>query len=268
MRLRRDVKDRLVTGLIQLLSAEASGTSKFMISEAYLAMDNHFAAILIDNGINPTRNHLKRLELMLCHFGTLLAKHEISERSLRGLLKKWQDVRYSTARFSPNEALSCFRLSHHVIRVITEYLASKHGRTVERLEIELFKEAFGGRWLGFEEQCEYIHQVWQQNYEDLSERETGTRWGGKMLNPSNFCSIGVFAEDEVAKKILKSKEVATEIADFYQSFVKLVVHIQNIRGRYVAGSDDLPDFVLSLKLSYTGQNVKETIEDWKRFLSR
>src|SRR3972149_10283831 len=97
-----EVKDRLITGLAQYLSAQSAGSSRFAVADGYLAIDNYFSAILLDTGIDPTRNHKTKLDLMLSHFKDLIRKAEISIDDLKKFYECWQKVRYSSAILTPN----------------------------------------------------------------------------------------------------------------------------------------------------------------------
>lgn len=48
--MKTEVKDRLITALAQYLSAQAAGSSRFAIADAYLAIDNYLSVILLEKG--------------------------------------------------------------------------------------------------------------------------------------------------------------------------------------------------------------------------
>lgn len=166
-----EVKDRLITGLAQYLSAQSAGSCKFAIADAYLAIDNYFSAILLDAGIDPTRNHLKKLELILSQFGNLIREAGTTEGELRQFYTWWQKVRYSSEVPTPNDTLNLIRLSSRVMSAITQKIACQHDKSVDKLEEELYKEVLGTRWSSFEEKCAEIHEMYQGRAEVLGEKE-------------------------------------------------------------------------------------------------
>ncbi|MEJ5284731.1 MAG: hypothetical protein WHS77_06720 [Brevinematales bacterium] len=262
-----EVKDRLITGLAQYLSAQSAGSSRFAVADGYLAIDNYFSAILLIKGIDPTRNHRQKLDLMLEHFGNLMGKAEISKNDLEKFYECWQKVRYSSVIPTPNETLNFLRLSYRVISAITQEIAYLYAKSADELEEELYAEVLGSRWSSFEEECRYIHEKWQQEAEIQGEMGYGSKLGNKMLNPSNFCEIRVLADDPVTKDILANdSEFGSDVAKFYQSFLNLVVQVQNTRHKRGIEPNEVPNFMLSLRMRYHGQSLKEIAEDWGKML--
>jgi hypothetical protein len=264
-----EVKDRLVTGLSQYLNARSAGSSRFAVSDSYLAMDNYFSAILIESGIEPTKNHKHKLELVLSNYSTLFDKAGITKDSLQLFYDFWQKVRYSSTIPSPNETLNFLNLAYHIISIITEEMAKRDGKSANELEEELYIEVLGSRWSSFDEECSYIHEMWQQELEMKGEMGYGSKLGNKMVNPSNFSDIAVFSDDSVTKKIIsEDTEVGSAIAKFYQYFLKLVVLIQNTRFKHDLDLNDIPNFMLSLRLRYHGQSMEEITNDLSKIISQ
>ncbi|MCP2619789.1 hypothetical protein NLC35_00870 [Candidatus Aminicenantes bacterium AC-334-K16] len=264
-----EVKERLITGLIQYLNANSSGSSRLAVADSYLAIDNYFAAILIDKGIDPTRNHRQKLRLMLLHFGELLRKANATQEDLVEFYDCWQKVRYSSIVLKPNKILYFLRLSSRIISAILSKLASQNGMSYEELEEELYTEILGDRWLNFDEKISYIHEIWQHEAEVQGEMGIGSKLLNKMLNPSNFCEILVLADDEVTKEIIaKDSEFASKVADFYQSFLKLILYVQNARLEKGVTSNEVTNFMLSLKLRYHGQSMDEIVYDWGEMIAK
>jgi hypothetical protein len=264
-----EVKERLIIGLVQYLSAQSAGSSRFAVADGYLAIENYFSAILLDKGIDPTRNHKQKLNLMLSHCGTLLQKAEATQNALEKFYDCWQKVRYSSLIPTPNETLDFLRLSYRVISAITEELANRNGKSYEELEEELYAEILGNRWSSFDEEIAYIHEAWQQEAEIQGEMGIGSKLGNKMLNPSNFCEVRALADDSTTREIIaKDPEFGSAVAKFYQSFLKLIVYIQNARFKRGVDSDEITNFMLSLRLRYHGQTMKEIAEDWGKMITK
>ncbi|MEJ5316185.1 MAG: hypothetical protein WHS63_04185 [Tenuifilum sp.] len=264
-----EVKERLIIGLIQYLSAQSSGSGNFAVADGYMAIDNYFSAILLDQGIDPTRNHKQKLNLMLSHFGDLLRKAEATQDDLEEFYDYWQKVRYSSMIPTPNKTLYFLRLCYRIIFVILEEVAFRNGKSHNELEEELYTEILGNRWSSFDEEIGYIHEVWQQEAEIQGEMGIGSKLGNKMLNPSNFCAICALTDDEITKEIIaKDSEFGSKVADFYQSFLKLVVYVQNARFKQGVEPDEITNFMLSLRLGYHGQSMKEIADDWGKMIAK
>lgn len=263
-----EVKDRLVTGLAQYLSAQSAGSSRFAVSDGYLALDNYFSAFLLEGGVDPTRNHRKKLDLVLVHLRGLLKAALNIESDLSEFYDFWQKVRYSSAIPTPDQACKFLRLSFRVMSAITGELARRDGRPVSELEDDLYTEVLGGRWQSFDEECSYIHEMWQQEAEIKGEDGYGSKLGNKMLNPSNFCEIRALADDPVTREILASdSSVGSRIAQFYQSFLSLIVQMQSARHQQGVDANEIPNFMLSLRLRYHGQSMKEIAQDWTKIIA-
>lgn len=263
-----ETKDRLVTGFAQYHSAQAAGSSRFAIADAYLAVDNYFSAILLETGVNPPKNHKQKLGYILNNFGNLLKKAKVTKNELEKFYDCWQNVRYSSTTLTPNETLDFMRLSHHILHAIIEELAHQNGKSSDQLEDELYTEVLGGRWSSFDEECSRIHEMWQEEAEIKGEMDIGSKLGNKMIQPSNFCGISAFTDDDITKGIIaKDPEFGSKVANFYQSFLNLVVHVLNTRFERGVDLDEVTNFMLSLRLRYHGQNMKEIADDWNKIIA-
>ena len=264
-----EVKDRLITGLVQYLSAQSAGSIRFAVADGYLAIDNYFSAILLENGIDPPRNHKQKFNLILSHFENLISEAEITQNDLEKFYECWQKVRYSSTTPTPKETLNFVRLSYRVISTIMQEIARRYNKSSDELETELYVEILGSRWSSFEEECSHIHEMWQQEAEIQAEMGHGSKFGNKMLNPSNFCEIRDFVDDPVTRNILANdSKVGSAVAKFYQSFLDLVVLIQNTRYERGIDPNEIPNFMLSLRLRYHGQTMEEIAEDWGKAIAK
>jgi hypothetical protein len=295
--LNSEVKDRLVTGIGQYLNARSAGSAKFLVSEAYLAIDNYFTALLIDNGQKGVRNHQKKKKLIVENWNYLLQQVNVSENELNVFYDWWQKVRYSSEIPTPKQSISFFRLTDRIINTIIGFFADKCGKSFEELEEDLYAEVLGKRWLIYDDMISIIHENWQQEAELMGERGFGSKMGNKMLNPANFCDLATFTDDDVTRNIIsKNDEIGHKIAKFYESFLKVVVSIQNLRtdhafkaysSRVVNNKvskveikrivenfgkseemDNVTNFMLSLRLSYQGRKMSEIAEDWSKAFSQ
>ncbi|MCK5059128.1 MAG: hypothetical protein KAT34_20940 [Candidatus Aminicenantes bacterium] len=262
-----EVKERLITGLIQYLNAQSSGNCRFAVADGYLAIDNYFSAILLEEGIEPTRNHKKKLKLMLSHFGDLLEKAEVTQDDLEKFYECWQKARYSSINQAPNKTLDFLHKCRRIINTVMGELANRHCISGKELEEELYSEILGSRWSSFDEAVGYIHEAWQNEAEIRGEMGIGSKLGNKMLNPSNFCEILLLADDEITKEIIaEDSKFGSKIADFYQSFLKLIVYVQNARFIRDVQPAEIPNFMLSLRLRYHGQSMEEIEDDWRQMI--
>jgi len=267
LNMKSEVKERLITGMIQYLNAQSSGLSRFAVADSYLAIDNYFSAILFDEGINPTRNHKQKLERMLSHFKDLLQKAGATRDDLEEFYNYWQKARYSPMILTPGKTLYFLRLCYRILSTILEEIANRNGKSYNELEEELYTEILGNHWSSFDEEIDHIHEVWQQEAEIQGEMGIGSKLGNKILNPSNFCEICVLTDDKITKEIIaKDSEFGSKVADFYQSFLKLVVCIQNTRFKQDVEPDEITNFMLSLRLRYHGQSMKEITDDMMKMI--
>lgn len=263
------VKDRLITGLAQYLNAQSAGSSRFAVANGYLAIDNYFTALLLKEDINPTYNHKNKLNLISEHFNHLLLKSNISKEELLRFYDYWQDVRYSSRIPSPDETLNFIRLCNRFISVTITYISDKNNISPEKFEEELYSDVLGSRWLSFEDECSYIHEKWQQEAEFQGEMGYGSKLFNKMINPSNFCEILAISDDKITKNILaENEEVGSAIANFYNSFLNLVVQIQNCRANKNIDDNEITNFMFSLKLRYLGQSMDEIASDYGSLISQ
>ena len=263
------IRDRLITGLAQYLSAQSAGSSKFAVADSYLAIDNYFTAILMVKGVDPTRNHQKKLKLMWEHYANLFKEAKIVKSDLEEFSRLWQDVRYSSIIPTPDKTLKFLRLSNKILSTITAQIATQLGLSTDELEEQLYTDVMGGRWSSFEEECSHIHDAWQQEAEIQGEMGIGSKLGNKALNPSNFSEIRVMADDPVTKDILSNNPViGSSVAKFYQSFLDLVVMIQYTRDESGMDPNEIPNFMLSLKLGYHGQTCKEISRNWAESMTK
>jgi len=262
-----EVMDRLVTGLSQYLNAKANGTSKFAIADGYLAVDNYFSAILIDIGVEPTRNHKRKLSLVWQHFGNAFTENSISKSEVEDFYNRWQEVRYSSTVLDSISTIKYLRISAQILRIVSNELAVKYGLSKEVFEDQIYVDLLGSRWSSFDEECAQIHDKWQSDAENDAEAGFGSKLGNKALNPSNFCDILVMADDLVTKDILSADpEIGSAIANFYDSFLKLIELIEISRQDKGVDDNEIPNFALSMKIAYHGQSIAEISKIWKNMI--
>jgi len=266
--LKQEVEERLTIGLNQYFAAQASGVCKFAITDAYSAIDNYFSAILIENDIVPSRIHKEKLKLVLDKFKFIFEETNISESTMYSFYDGWLKARYSASSFTPNETLDFLRLSYRIISRILKEIAGKHGRTPEDLEQELNVKIIGGEEHSFDAECSIIHEVYQQRLEELGERGIGSKLGNKMLNPSNFSNVSAFSDDLFTKQIIANDEhFGSVVAGFYKSFLELVDYISTKRMHNKIDFNEIPNFMLSIRLRYHGQTLEEIDKDWMEIIN-
>jgi hypothetical protein len=265
--MKSDVKNHLIAGLSYFLSAQPAGSCRFAVAESYLAIDNYFSAILLYEGIKPPHNHKEKLNLIHNRFKNIFDKAGVNQKDIDNFHDWWLKVRYSSAIPGPNETIKFLRISDRIMSIIIEEIANRCGLTAESLENEVYADVLGKRWLRFDEECDLIHEKWQSEAEYLGEMGYGSKLGNKMLNPSNFCNIQVFTDDPITKEIIANDpNFSSNIGKFYDSFLKLVVYVQNMRIQRKIEADQIPNFTLSLRVSYIGQSMKEIGEEWGNFI--
>lgn len=261
------VKERLVTGITQYLSAQAAGSAQFAITDAYQAVDNIISAALLDRNIEPTKNHQEKLKRFLTHCTSVLNVANVKEQELRNLLVNWHDARYLGTKMSPNEVLYYLRLVGRLIHAIQDDIATRNNLNIDEFINELYTEVQGGLWQSYDEMTSNIHEMWQQKAELYGESGLGSKLGNKMVNPSNFCDIHVFADDSITKEILaKDQDIGNAIAKFYDDFLKLILLVQLKRSNANIKINEITNFMLSFRLRYHGQSLDEIAKDWKEII--
>lgn len=187
-----EVRDRLVTALSYLLQSQVGGTARSVVSDGYLAVDNCFSALLLHAKRPQTRDHRQKLRNAIALLGA-----ETDAIDLGDFFELWQKVRYSHETPTPHSAFRFRRVARAVFRASVQFIARSESHSTEELEDEIYAEALGGRWLSFEEPVSEIHDLWQDKLERAGEQGQGSRLMNKLLNPSNYCEVNAFTEDDV-----------------------------------------------------------------------
>lgn len=266
--MKSEVKDRLVTGLSQYLGAQSAGASRFAIADGYLAMDNYFSGLLLEIGVEPSFNHKRKLQQVFDHFGPLFVGIGVEKQPVERFYNVWQRVRYSPENPAPGVAIQHLRLAREIMTAIRAEIAHRYGLTEEQIEEQLYAEVMGSRWSSFDAECSEIHEQWQMEAERAGEMGYGTKLVNKMLNPSNFSDVRVFADDEVTRKLIaEDPEFGSRVAGFYNDFLKLIMYLQDRRQDAGVEPGEVPNIMLALRLRYHGQNVQEVAEDWGRMVA-
>jgi hypothetical protein len=262
------VMDRMVTGLSQYLSAEAAGSGRSAISDAYQSVDNFFAALLCECGEQDSRIHGVRLQTVLDKFGGLLQNSGVTSGDLKKFLECWKDVRYGTCPLTPAEIREYLTLAHSTIAAVICEIARRNSMSSDKLEEELYQQVLGGRWTVFNEAQDHAHEFFQMDAEAAGERGIGSKTGNKLTNPSNFCKIESFADDALTRGIIADDpEIEPLAGKLYKCFVELVSHIELMRFVNGVSSEEVSDFMMSVRLGYHGVNMKEFSEDVNRAIS-
>ena len=266
-KIKKEVKDRLITGLLQYYSARSAGSTKFAISEGYLALDNLFTAILIEHGINPTKRHTKKLKLFCSNFGDILSKSGTSYEDLKDYYDWWQKTRYSTKTPSPGKTVYFLRLTRKILELILEEIGKRYGTSGEDLENELTLEIFKGYDIQYE--LDIVQETWQNKLECLGELGIGSKLINKIINPSNFSGLFIFSDDPIIHEIISEDlELREMIAKIYNDFLTIISHIFAKRSTRLVNPNDLLNFTFMLKLGYHGQSAEEIADDWTKTLDK
>ena len=102
----------------------------------------------------------------------------------------------------------------------------------------------------------------------MGEAGEGSKLGNKIANPSNFCEIRALTDDAVTKSIVSNDgEFAHKIANFYDAFLNLVDYVSQNRLDSGVDINEVPNYMLSLRMRYHGQTAKEIAEDFGKMIS-
>lgn len=221
-------------------------------------------AFLLDLGIEPTRNHKKKLDLFIANCGAILKSCNLHEKKLEDYYKIWLKIRYSHKKeILPKETVDFINNSRRLIKSIQNQIALRNKIEESGLENEIYEKILGGRWLTFGKECGIIHEKWQQELEVAGEMGRGSRLGNKLANPSNFSDVFASADDEVTRKILAEDEaIGVRIAKLYDFFLYLIDSMIIKRKEQGAKDNELTNFFLSINFRYHGITVDEIVNQF------
>lgn len=226
-------------------------------------MDNYFSGLLLDLGVRPNFNHVRKLEQMFENAPGLFQQLGLGRADFDPFYTIWQEVRYSPKNLSPQEAIQYLRFARDVMTAIRREIAGRHGLDDAQLEEMLYAEVMGARWSSFDEACGEIHERWQMEAERAGEMGYGSKLGNKIMNPSNFSDVRAFADDEVTRDLIANDaEFGSRVARFYDDFLHLIVAVQLRRAEAGITPEEVSNFMLSLRLRYHGQSTEDVAKDW------
>lgn len=262
-----ETRDRLLTALSQFLAAQSAGTTRFVISDSYLSVDNYFSALLLHKGIASSHNHKKKLEAAWHELGSDLMKYGVTKKELEDFYQLWQDVRYSSKTPLTAEAIRYRRVTHYISKAVVSIIASDVGRTVEDIAEELYAELLGASFTAIDEKINDIREDWQSELEYMGEIGFGSKLGNKLANPANYSEISVFVDDTFTRKILaENKDVVDEFGALYHKFLKIIDRIR--MQRLLDGKEprNSPEFNLSVRLQYESESVEAEANRWAELI--
>jgi len=269
-RIPQGVKDRLITGLVQYLSAQAAGLSKFAVADAFLAIDNYFSALLLDHGIDPPKNHWMKIREVYKRFDYLLKEANVNDEDIKQFYEDWQAVRYSSKTLPPKKVIKYLRITHRILTTILRVIARKYGKTEDELENELYAEVVGSYWPKLNKEIGDVHEAWQAHLEELGEKGCGSKLLNKLLfNPSNFCGVCLLTDDELVKDLMAGNdEIIRIVGSIYNAFLRLIMYIWNVRAQQGISLEELTNFTLSLRIGYHGRSAIDVVEELRKLFSK
>ena len=282
-----DVEDRLFTAYAQYENANYAGTSRQIISEGYLSIDNIMTALLLDAGIDPTYNHQIKKKSFFKHFPNVLDEKITqgkNSRSIRpGVTKEevdsfydeWQKIRYSSYKITSYECRIRIIQVANIFQASIEYLAEKYSLNTCQLGEYIATTVNGCSLSAVDEHISRIHDERFDEAERIGEY-LGCKLGIKMSETSNFCELGLSSDDEITQTLLRDNEEIAKIAgEVYTKFLQLTDKICVIRKNQMeenlkctaSSVENARNFVLSLRVRYLGATILQEARDISNLFS-
>ena len=271
-------------------NASFAGSARHAIAEGFSAIDSVFSALLIYAGIEPPRNHRHKLELVQKHFpgifNAVIEKTKnrgsyapgVSWDMLQDFYQSWLSARYD--EFSASAATVGLRAreAQQVINCALRFFANEHHTDYYQLLLVIDAVAFGYGNSAVSDAIGEAHERRFAAAEAYGEKH-GSKLGSKFAETSNYCELSIIADDPLTQAIIKQDtEIANACADLYEQFNRIVEDIQLNRLIRTAGTDDIekcefakadevPNFLISLKMRYHGASIAENAERWGKIFA-
>ena len=264
-----EVEKKLIKGLEQLIACDSAGVGRSVVADGYSAIDNHFSALILSQGMNNPFNHRKKLGVALNLLGTALRKLGIKQAELTEFYELWQKSRYSMEPVSPSDSYKYRMITNKVCGIVVEDIAKRQDSAPEAIEQLVYEKLLGTRWQKYQDAVSHIHEVWQAELEQLGEMGYGKKLGNKLANPSNFCELTLISDDDVTKEALAETDVINkEVAELYDAYLRLVTKLREYRHSKDVEDNEIPNFSLSLRMRYSGETVKEVAERFGKAMQK
>lgn len=266
-------------------NASFAGSARHAIAEGFSAIDSVFSALLIYAGVEPPRNHRHKLdrvrELYPDIFNAVIEKTAhggsyapgVSWDALLDFYQSWLSARYD--EFSATAAIAGRRTreAQQAINCALRFFASEHHVDYYPLSVAIDAVAFGHGNSAVSDAIGEAHERRFAAAEAYGEAH-GSKLGTKFAETSNYCELSVVADDPLTQAIIEQDDdIANACVDLYEQFNRIVEDIQQKRLLRTAGTDDIqkceftqanevPNFLLSLKMRYHGASIAENGERW------
>lgn len=261
------VWESLLNATEQLQSCESNGTTRGVIIDAYSCIDSCWSALSYLAGTTPSHNHKQKLDAVFPTISDTLASKDVSYDEIKSLYKLWLEVRYSQISVTPNEAYRR-RMNAHLVFSVTIFEVAKHnGLSVDDVAKKLYTTLIGDRFQAYEEVISLLHEEYQRDAEIAGENGYGSKLGNKLANPSNYCELSLISNDMTTREILAKEDIVNnEVLVLYDTFLKIVMKLNEARHSKGVLLNDVPNFSLGLRIRYTGASIQELQERWGRIL--
>ncbi|MYZ48732.1 hypothetical protein [Propylenella binzhouense] len=289
-RKRQNVILNLALALQYAQHANFAGTARQAVADGYSAIDAAMSAILTQEGIEPPRNHKRKLALVRTSHPAMLSPNFKWRGtsatyspggdwdSVEGFYKQWLDSRYRSFDLPPAQASGRVREAHQFINATMRVIARRMKIGARKLGEQASKQAFGTDHSELGLAVGTMHDHLFSEAERFGEMY-GSKLGTKLASTTNYCELDIATGDQLTQAIIgEDEEIAAEGARVYAEFNKLVERIIEKRRERILGSrqgeaanaealNDSPNFMLSMKARYHGATVRESGERWARTLA-
>ena len=270
-----------------LENAKFAGSPRHAIAEGYSAVDSCFAALLVDAGQEPARNHKKKLDsIKKLHSNLLDGYREATPRGgtlivsgvswarIEAFYRDWLRARYAEFQARPMDArIRCVE-AHRVFNFSIRSVAKQHAVPTLQMKDEVRTLAFGYVFSETDVATSYVNERRCEEVGRYSEMY-GASFGARLAETSNYCALAIQADDLLTQRIIERDIlIAEECSEIYERFIRLVEHIQDKRRSDLSPSDpedpdqrepdETPNFMLALRMSFHGQKIGELASEWSQ----
>jgi hypothetical protein len=142
-------------------------------------------------------------------------------------------------------------------------IAATHNTDSRALEEDLYAEHLGSPFQAFGEVIAGIHERFQQDAEAAAEMGYGSRLGNKLMNPFNYCALGLRSADPVTRDILAETTVINdEVAQIYFAFLRMIDKIDAERESRGVEAEQVSNYTLGLSVRFMGAGMSELGKRW------
>lgn len=261
-------------------NARFAGAPRQAIADGFSSIDALFSAVLLEVGIEPPRNHKKKLDAVRVHAPSIFETRSEQVESgwsymggiewaiLEQFYREWLESRYERFDMTAGEVRGRIAVALGANYFVTRWLTDKNGTDWLELHEQVARQAYGYSQSATSDALSTAHDALFSEAERLGER-VGRKLAIKMSSTTNFCDADMVAGDALTRSIIKEdRKIARLASRVYVDFCKLMDRIRFERAErlmqenpefdYGAAFDAATDFMFSMKARYHGERLSDT----------